>query len=45
MTEWTDPRYADVVEDLRAIQAGQTPDRQGPPRPVRGFIVAEPDES
>lgn len=44
MNEWIDPRYADVVEALREVQQAQTPGRQGPMR-VRGFVVAEPDES
>lgn len=42
MTEWIDPEYADVVDAMRAAQSAQTPDRNGP---VRGFVVAEPDES
>ncbi|WP_371646069.1 MULTISPECIES: hypothetical protein [unclassified Streptomyces] len=41
MTEWIDPRYSDVVAELRAWQG--EPDRRGP-QPVRGFIVPEPDE-
>lgn len=41
MTEWIDPRYADVVAELREQQG--TPDRRGP-QPMRGFIVPEPDE-
>lgn len=44
MREWIDPEYADVVEILRDAQSMQAPDRSGPV-PVRGFIVAEPDES
>lgn len=44
MIMWTDPRYADTIEALREAQAAQIPDRQGPV-PVRGFVVAEPDES
>lgn len=42
MTEWIDPRYADVVAELREQQS--EPDRRGP-QPVRGFIVPEPDEN
>ncbi|MFD9353210.1 hypothetical protein [Streptomyces sp. NPDC060031] len=41
---WIDPGYADVVEAMRAVRYAQTPDRQGP-AVVRGFVVAEPDES
>ncbi|WP_285428036.1 hypothetical protein [Streptomyces sp. ISL-66] len=41
MTEWIDPRYADVVAELREQQG---PDRRSP-QPVRGFIVSEPDEA
>lgn len=44
MTEWIDPRYANTIEALREVQTAQVPDRQGP-APVRGFVVAEPDES
>lgn len=44
MNEWIDPRYADIVEALDAALRMQGPNRQGPV-PVRGFIVAEPDES
>lgn len=44
MTEWIDPRYADIVEAPRKVRQAQTPNRQGLV-PVRGFVVAEPDES
>ncbi|MCY0956212.1 hypothetical protein [Streptomyces sp. H27-H5] len=43
MTEWIDPRYADVVAELRKQQDG--PDRRGPQQPVRGFIVPDDDEA
>lgn len=43
MTEWIDPRYADLVEALNAALRVQGPDRQGRV-PVRGFVVAEPDD-
>ncbi|MGZ9934447.1 hypothetical protein ACXNSR_31710 [Streptomyces sp. NC-S4] len=42
MTEWIDPRYVELVAELRDRQEG--PDRQGL-QPVRGFIVPDPDES
>ncbi|MET9319733.1 hypothetical protein ABZX75_05975 [Streptomyces sp. NPDC003038] len=37
MTEWIDPRYADLVAEWRAAQE---PDSRDPdePRPVRGFL-------
>ncbi|MER6516169.1 MULTISPECIES: hypothetical protein [unclassified Streptomyces] len=38
MTEWIDPRYADIVSELREQQSD--PDRRGP-QPVRGFIVPD----
>ncbi|MER6250302.1 hypothetical protein ABT224_02730 [Streptomyces sp. NPDC001584] len=41
MTEWIDPRYADIVAKLRDRQ--ESPDRRGP-QPVRGFVVPEPEE-
>lgn len=44
MMEWIAPEYADVIEAVRDVQSMQVPDRNGPV-PVRGFIVAEPDES
>lgn len=44
MIMWTDPRYAETVEALREAQSAQAPDRQGHVT-VRGFVVAEPDES
>ncbi|MGY3682980.1 hypothetical protein [Streptomyces sp. TE33382] len=36
--EWTDPRYAELVE---AWKAAQTPDSRDPrePRPMRGFVI------
>lgn len=43
MTEWTDPRYEDVVALLRWEQTAQAPSWQGPVA-VRGFVVAEPEE-
>ncbi|WP_330301367.1 hypothetical protein [Streptomyces sp. NBC_00503] len=43
MMEWIAPEYADVIEVMRQAQSVQAPDRNGPV-PVRGFIVAEPDE-
>ncbi|MER5727465.1 hypothetical protein ABT084_03735 [Streptomyces sp. NPDC002138] len=45
MTEWTDPRYADIVARLRAQrEQPEQPDRRGP-QPVRGFIVPATDET
>ncbi|MFJ7204784.1 hypothetical protein ACIQWR_14730 [Streptomyces sp. NPDC098789] len=42
MTEWIDPRYADIVERLR--EQPEQPDRRGP-QPLRGFLVPETDKS
>ncbi|MEV5161033.1 hypothetical protein [Streptomyces sp. NPDC053728] len=42
MTDWTDPRYADLVA---AWESTQTPDSRDPeqPRPVRAFIAPPAD--
>ncbi|MEU6755778.1 hypothetical protein [Streptomyces sp. NPDC046685] len=44
MNEWIDLRYAALVETMHWVQANQEPSRQGPAA-VRGFVVAEPEES
>ncbi|MET9954197.1 hypothetical protein ABZ135_21975 [Streptomyces sp. NPDC006339] len=42
MTEWIDPRYAELVAAMRRAQCPpQDPDRSGP-RPARGFVVPKP---
>lgn len=40
MQEWTDPRYAELVEAWREAQ--QPPSRDPEDRPTRGFIVRPP---
>lgn len=40
-TEWTDPRYADMVAHLDA-ERQRSPRRDG--RPLRGFILELPED-
>ncbi|MFG2750647.1 hypothetical protein [Streptomyces xanthophaeus] len=44
MDEWTDPRYEYVIEPIQWEQDSHGARREGRLM-VRGFIVAEPDES
>ena len=37
MSEWINPKYAHLVEQLRTAE----PDRDRPAPPVRGFLVPE----
>ncbi|MFI5983081.1 hypothetical protein ACIBEA_19680 [Streptomyces sp. NPDC051555] len=41
MTEWIDPRYADLVAEWDAARTTDSRDPDGP-QPVRGFIVPRP---
>ncbi|MFE2150479.1 hypothetical protein ACFXAO_10640 [Streptomyces lavendulae] len=41
MTDWTDPRYAELVAEWNAAQEPDSRD-PGEPAPVRGFLVPRP---